>query len=81
MSGTELIFVALFFIAIGYMAGWLTKDFRKIFKRFGGILFFFIVYMVVIMILLATDMLMRHENLVLSLAFAGGFVFRLLKRV
>lgn len=80
MNETELIFYCLFLFGMGYAAGWLTKDFRRIAERFGILLFLFILVPIVTMVLATTDMIIHYNNLTMSLAFAGGFAYRMIKR-
>ena len=79
MNETEWIFLAIAAFGVGYGIAYLTKNIGSMADKWG-IFSILLIPIIVIMLFGGAGMITEHKDIGLSLVFAGGFVFRMVKR-
>ena len=79
MNETAWIFTAIAAFGIGYGVAYFTKNIGRL-SNAWGIFSIILMPVIVIYLLVGAGMLADLKDVWLSLIFAGGFVFRMLKK-
>lgn len=80
MNDTDTLFLYVIALATGWGVAYLFKNLGKIWKKLGPIFGFILIPPTVILLMLLADMIRHHDTISLSLTFAVGFLFKLVKR-
>lgn len=80
MNETERIFFTLFAFGVGYAIAYSVKNVRRIYKSWGLFICYFVFPTVTVALLFAAAAIADNGDWIVSSAFGGGFLFKMLKR-
>ena len=79
MNETSLIFTGIIAFALGYGLGYFAKNIGDLARRWG--IFTVLLFPMIFIVLFGgAEAIYKMHNIVLSLIFAAGFAFRMIRR-
>ena len=79
MNETQWIFLAIAAFGVGYGIAYLTKNIGSMADKWG-IFSLLLIPIIVIVLFGGAGMITEYKDMGLSLFFAGGFIFRMIRR-
>lgn len=76
MNETQWIFISIASFALGYFGGYIAKNIGRLIDRLGCVVAIFLA----IFLIVGAIQIMDLGSVIVSLIFAVGFLFKLLKR-
>ncbi|HAW51757.1 MAG TPA: hypothetical protein DCX54_05420 [Flavobacteriales bacterium] len=79
MNETEHVFFTIFAFAVGYAIAYSVKNVRRLYKEWGLFICFFVFPTIAITLLFAAAAIADEGDWLVSSAFGGGFLIKMLK--